>query len=115
MVLPVPQATNPLLQALASMSETAGSSHARIGILAHAAVLVLQIHVLAIITSNSDRIAAVERSVTFGLVVVFHKMRVVFHLDAIVIDLVCLQSTIERESGLGLAVQVFWVVVLVPR
>ena len=74
----------------------------------------LEIGVLAIVTRDLNRVASVERALSCTAVVIVHEVCTVLHLDrTVVVDLVGLQGAIEREVGLGLALFVGSIVVLV--
>lgn len=75
-------------------------------------VRLLHVCVLALATRDLDWVTSVERTLALGFVVVFHDVRAIVHLDAVVVDSVCLQRTVKTERRLGLAFEIFVVVFL---
>ena len=123
-MLAVPQTSDPLLQALfqahaarppdASVIVVAASAKRIAMTVAQLAmgVLHLQFLVLAIVSSNGDGVARVQRAIALSSMVILVQVSAILHLNAVVVDLVGLKRAIEGEAGLSLAVEVFWVVCL---
>jgi hypothetical protein len=73
----------------------------------------LDIRVFAIVSCNRRRVAVVEHTLAFLPLVVFLESCRVLHLDsAAVVDPVSAKCAVEAEC-VALALEVFWIVVLV--
>lgn len=109
-VLPVPQAAQPLLEALADTASpldlpSSTSVHIR-------RVGILESSVLSVVARNSHRVTIVQCTLSLCAVVVFVDLCMVSHLNAVVVDVVRLERTVKRECWLSFAVEVLWVVFL---
>lgn len=108
-IFPVSKASNPPLDATHRLLDAASTVHV---VLQVRIVCARELMVLAVVTSDGNRVTRVECAITLSTVVVAVQVCVVFHLDAIVIDFVGFEGAVERELRLGFAFEVFWVVVL---